>query len=99
VFPLATTTSAGALSRRLNANTSLPVLYNTAHLAVIEPPDAVHDGLLEKKTLTDVVPVCDKVTLTPPVAYPLALATSPVTPENADDETLMFDPLVTSATL
>jgi hypothetical protein len=67
VLPDATVTSAGAESSSENANTSDALLYSTAHRATMEPPDAVHDGLDEKYTATLVVPVCDNVTLTPPV--------------------------------
>jgi hypothetical protein len=63
------------------------------------PPLAVHDGFDEKYTATDVVPVCDNVTETPPVVYPLPDATSFVTAAHVVDDAPMFDVLVTNATL
>jgi hypothetical protein len=65
----------------------------------MEPPEAVHDGLLEKYTFTDVVPVCDSVTATPPVVYPLPDATSLVTPAHVVDDAEMLLVDVTRATL
>jgi hypothetical protein len=99
VLPDATVTSAGAESSSEKANTSLAVLYRTAHRATIEPPDAVHDGFDEKYTATLVVPVCDNVTLTPPVVYPLPEATSLVTAAHVVDPAAMLDVDVTRATL
>jgi hypothetical protein len=65
----------------------------------MEPPEAVHDGFDEKYTATLVVPVCDNVTLTPPVVYPLPEATSLVTAAHVVDDAEMLDVDVTRATL
>lgn len=64
----------------------------------MEPPLAVHTGLVANDAVTEVVPASTKVTVMPPVVYPLAFACSFVAPAYVVEAAPRFDVERNSAT-